>query len=97
MGDLFAGAVSQAAKAMLAADWEHCPAATAGTAKSRGGADCGWKNRTAPMTALLKHFIGHHSKPLDMLLELADMLAQSPLPDSDYAGVYLRQLPSFIA
>lgn len=81
-----AGKVSDAAKAMLSTDWSHCPAATAGTAKNRGGSDCGWKNRAVPMAALLKHFVGHHSRPLDLLLELADLLAQTPLPDSDYAG-----------
>jgi hypothetical protein len=74
---------------MLMADWNHCPAS--GSANSRSAADAGWKNRNVHMTALLKYFVDNHSKPLDVLLQLAQLLTESPLPETEYAGEGLQR------
>lgn len=83
---MFTGRVSRAAGLMLQSEWEHCHAAAAGTAKARSGAASGWKGRNAAMATLLKHLVLHRTKPLDMLLKLAESLMDATLSDSDYAG-----------
>ncbi len=74
---------------MLQSEWEHCPAAAAGTAKARSGAASGWKGRNAAMATLLKYLVLHTPKPLDMLLKLAESLMEATLSDSEYAGLFM--------
>jgi hypothetical protein len=79
-----AGRLSQAAGSMLQNDWQHCPALA--SSKAKAGATPGWRGRTASMATLVRDHIENDCEPLQLLLSLARLLLEDPMPASPYAG-----------